>query len=159
FPAGMPKDAPALLAALWGELAGPADLIARLAFDGSGGGLPSVYAVAELAAAQIGAATLAAAELLAARERRPVRAALVARHRAVAAFRSGRYLRPIGWERPPAWDPVAGDYRTRDGFIRLHTNYASHRTAALSVLGAPAERELVARAVLGWNAGDLEEAV
>jgi hypothetical protein len=155
----MKNDAKALLAALWSELAGPADLVGALEIDGPTGGLPSIYAVAELAAAQIGAATLAAAELLAARERRPIRLARVDRRHAVAAFRSERYLRPIGWQRPPPWDPVAGDYRTRDGFIRLHTNYASHRAAALGVLEAPAERDPVARAVLAWNASDLEEAV
>src|SRR5262249_10912354 len=140
-------------------LHGRADLAGSVAFDGPVGGLPSIYAVAELGAAQIGAATLAAAELLAARDGTPVRPSRLDRRQVVAAFRSERYLRPIGWQRPAPWDPVAGDYRARDGWVRLHTNYASHRAAALSVLGTPAEREEVARAVRGWDASALEEAV
>src|SRR5262249_32493225 len=155
----MARDAPSLLASLWSALHGRADLAGSVAFDGPVGGLPSIYAVAELGAAQIGAATLAAAELLAARDGTPVRPSRLDRRQVVAAFRSERYLRPIGWQRPAPWDPVAGDYRARDGWVRLHTHYASHRAAALSVLGTPAEREEVARAVRGWDASALEEAV
>jgi len=155
----VPRDAPSLLAGLWSALHGRAELARTVAFEGPAGGLPSIYAVAELGAAQIGAATLAAAELLAVRERESIRPSQVDRRHAVAAFRSERYLRPIGWQRPAPWDPIAGDYRARDRWIRLHTNYASHRAAALSVLGTPAERESVARAALGWDADALEDAV
>jgi crotonobetainyl-CoA:carnitine CoA-transferase CaiB-like acyl-CoA transferase len=68
-------------------------------------------------------------------------------------------LRPVGWELPSPWDPVAGDYRASDGWIRLHTNAPHHRAAALSVLGVEADREVVARAVAGWRVEDLEAAV
>lgn len=54
---------------------------------------------------------------------------------------------------------MAGDYRTVDGWIRLHTNAPHHRDAALSVLDAPIEREAVAAAVARWRADDLEGAV
>ena len=57
------------------------------------------------------------------------------------------------------WDPIAGDYFAADGWIRLHTNYANHRGAALSVLGCPAERDAVAAEVARWKADDLEAAV
>jgi hypothetical protein len=148
-----------MLAALWSALDGRAELTGGVEFEGPRGGLPSVYAVAELAAAQIGAATLAVAELFAARRNESIRAARIDRRHAVAAFRSERYQRPIGWQIPPPWDPISGDYRARDGWIRLHTNYASHRAAALGVLGTPAERDQVARAVLGRDGEELEGAV
>jgi hypothetical protein len=49
-------------------------------------------------------------------------------------------LRPVGWAPPPLWDPIAGDYRTRDGWIRLHTNAPDHRAAALAVLRLASRR-------------------
>ncbi len=68
-------------------------------------------------------------------------------------------LRPDGWQLPSVWDPIAGDYRTRDGFIRLHTNAPHHRKAALSVLGDLPDREGVAGAVSAWQADALETAI
>ena len=68
-------------------------------------------------------------------------------------------LRPTGWQLPAAWDVVAGDYPTADGWIKLHTNAPHHRAAALSVLGVAAEREEVARAVASWDSDALESAV
>ena len=53
-----------------------------------------------------------------------------------------------------------GVYPTKDGrWSYLHCNFPNHRAAALSVLGVPEDREAVARAVLNWNAADLEEAI
>ena len=153
------SDAPSLVASLWSALGGPANLTRAVEFVGPRGGLPSVYAVSELAAAQIGAATLAVAELIAARRGEAIRPSQVDRRHAAVAFRSERYQRPIGWQIPPAWDPISGDYRARNRWIRLHTNYASHRAAVLGVLGTPAERNAVAGAVLAWDAAALEEAV
>jgi len=156
-PAG--ADAPSLVDTLWSTLGGPGGLTRTLELEGARGGLPSVYAVADLAAAQIGVATLAAAELFAARLDEPIRRSHVDRRHAAVAFRSERYQRPIGWKIPPPWDPVSGDYRARDGWIRLHTNYASHRAAVLGVLGTPPERSAVAQAVLARDASALQEAV
>ncbi len=68
-------------------------------------------------------------------------------------------LTPVGWALPSPWDPIAGDYRTADGWIRLHTNAPHHRTAALRVLGAEPDRDAVAARVAAWRAGDLETAV
>ena len=46
------------------------------------------------------------------------------------------------------WDPIAGDYRGVDGWIRLHTNYSSHRAAVLDALWVgDADREAVAARV------------
>jgi hypothetical protein len=83
----------------------------------------------------------------------------VDRVHASVAFRSERYIEAIGWNLPAVWDPIAGDYRASDGWIRMHTNYAYHRDAVLRVLGTEASREAVGRAVGGWRAEDLEAAV
>jgi len=117
--------------------------------------LASCFPVSDLATASMGAAGLAVADLLGA----PGAAAEVRvdRHLAAAWFKLS--LKPEGWALPDAWDPVAGDYRTRDGWIRLHTNAAHHRTAALGVLGCPATRSAVAEAVATWSATALETAV
>lgn len=63
--------------------------------------------------------------------------------------------------RPPAalWDPFAGDYATRDGWIRLHTNAAHHRQAMEKVLGVYPDRAALAAEVQNWSAETLEQAV
>ncbi len=71
----------------------------------------------------------------------------------------GMTLKPEEWNLPEPWDPVAGNYRTRDGWIRLHTNVPRHRSATIRVLGADADRESVARKVRSWDRLDLEQAV
>jgi hypothetical protein len=63
-------------------------------------------------------------------------------------------IRPVGWSVPPLWDPIAGDYATRDGWIRLHTNAPHHRAAAETVLGACADRSAMASKVAQWAKGD-----
>ena len=81
--------------------------------------------------------------------------------RGLAALWFGLSFEPAGWELPPVWDAIAGDYRCADGWIRLHTNAAHHRAAALRVLGlaAGAGRPEVAAAVAPWSGEELEAAV
>ena len=81
--------------------------------------------------------------------------------RDLAALWFGLSFEPVGWELPPVWDAIAGDYRCADGWIRLHTNAAHHRAAALQVLGlkAGADRPEVAAAVAPWSGEELEAAV
>jgi CoA transferase family III len=143
---------------IWSSLpgSGPAP---RVAFSGPLRLLPSVYDVSALAAATVAAATASAARLWATRSGAPMRAAHVDRAHASVAFRSERYIEPLGWAPTQLWDPIAGDYRTADGWIRLHTNYAYHRDAVLRVLGVGAARDAVASAVGQWNADELEAAV
>ncbi|MCI4664921.1 MAG: CoA transferase [Neomegalonema sp.] len=66
---------------------------------------------------------------------------------------------PDGWRLPPKWDPLSGDYRTADGWIRLHCNAPHHRTAALLVLGSANTTEKAQSAALSWRAHDLENAI
>jgi crotonobetainyl-CoA:carnitine CoA-transferase CaiB-like acyl-CoA transferase len=145
--------------ALWKSLGGDPRLATQVKLTGEATGLPSRFRIADLASASIAAATLAAAELWAKRSGEPVRRVLVDRGLAAAAFRCERLLAPIGWALPSIWDPIAGDYRAKDGWIRLHTNYASHREAATRVLGVPPDKDVVAKAVAGCQAGMLEQAI
>src|SRR6185436_3968627 len=121
--------------------------------------LPSRFHVSELAAASIAAATLAAAELWSRRNGKPLAAVRIDRRLACAAFIGERLLKPVGWSLPGIWDPIAGDYPTADGWIRLHTNYRHHKSAALKALKTKDQREEVAAAVRGWKADELESAV
>ncbi len=126
-------------------------------FDISGeGAWRSAFAVTDLAAVSMGAVGSALAGLMEARGgRRPE----VSVDRRLASLWFYWSVHPEGWERPDAWDPVAGDYQASDGWIRLHTNAPHHRAAALSVLGCGARREAVAAEVARWPAEDLEHAV
>ena len=46
---------------------------------------------------------------------------------AAIEFRSERYARLDGKPPGPAWDTIAGVYRTGDGgHVRLHTNFPHH---------------------------------
>ena len=118
--------------------------------------LPSSYPVSELAAASVATAADALLDLLAALGR-PTPPAEVSRPLADGWF--GLAVTGVGWSTPPVWDAVAGDYRGADGWVRLHTNAAHHRTAALGVLGVEAERAAVAAAVARWPVEGLQEAV
>lgn len=144
-----------LLHAAWSALDLPPSAVDALAMVGEGE-LPSCFAVTGLAAASVGAAALAVRQLMVAQGGAP---APVVVDRRLASMWFSWSLHPAGWERPPLWDAVAGDYPTADGWIRLHTNAPHHRAAALAALGCAGEREAVARTVSGWAGLALEEAV
>ncbi|PUB39719.1 CoA transferase [Pseudomonas sp. GV047] len=120
------------------------------------GALPSTFAVTELASASIGAAGQAVAQLI---RQRTGRLPDVTVDRRLASFWFSSSIRPRGWQVPPLWDPVAGDYASADGWIRLHTNAPHHRAAAERVLGTVADRAGMAGKVAAWNAAELEQAI
>ncbi|WP_375575914.1 CoA transferase [Paracidovorax oryzae] len=139
----------------WASLGGAPQSLDACSFAGTGE-LLSPFRVTDLAAAAIGAAGTAVAELLrASTGRLPA----VRVDRRMASLWFGTSLRPLGWSLPPLWDPIAGNYRARDRWIRLHTNAPHHRDAALSVLGCAADAPSVAHAVGRWEAAALEDAV
>jgi crotonobetainyl-CoA:carnitine CoA-transferase CaiB-like acyl-CoA transferase len=119
--------------------------------------LPSVYRVGSLASATIAATGLAAAEYQRLRTGRRQHVTVEMR-RALASFRSERYLR-IDDRPPPALrDPVTGFYETRDGrWIQLHTNFAHHLQGVLKVLGCENDRAVVAAAIRGWDGATLDQ--
>ncbi len=152
----MSERTDALLRACWsaldlgGELPGDA-----IAFRGDGD-LPSAFAVTDLAAASIGCAALSVARLAA---HAGGGVPKVEVDRRLASFWFLTSIRPIGWALPGPWDPIAGDYRCADGWIKLHTNAPHHRVAAQRVLGPHADRATMAVAVASWKKGELEAAV
>lgn len=122
----------------------------------SSGALPSAFAVTDLACASIGAAGQAASELL---QHHTGRLPNLEVDRRLTSFWFATSIRPLGWSVPPLWDPVAGDYATNDGWVRLHTNAPHHRAAAEKVLGACSDRAAMASKVAQWAKSDLEQAV
>lgn len=122
----------------------------------STGGLPSAFAVTDLACACIAAAGQAVSELL---HQQTGHLPGLEVDRRLASFWFSSSIRPLGWSVPPLWDPIAGDYAAQDGWIRLHTNAPHHRAAAESVLGACADRAAMASKVAQWSKSDLEQAV
>ncbi len=78
---------------------------------------------------------------------------------AVVECRSERYLRVDGKPPPPAWDAIAGVYKTGDRrFVRLHTNFPHHRAAVCKVLDCKPERDDVQAALMQWEAEAFETA-
>ena len=143
------------LSLIWSALGGDAALMSHWHETGSGD-LPSVFATSDLAAASTAAAGLAVAELIA-----QLYGAIpdISTDRRLASFWFQNSLRPLGWTLPDLWNPVAGDYATADGWIRLHTNAPHHEAAALRVLGVGADRDAVALAVRFWQGTALETAI
>ena len=128
-----------------------------VSFSGTDPGLPSVYRVGTLASATIAATGLAAAEYhrLRTGHRQHV---TVEMRRALASFRSERYLRIDDGPPPALRDPVMGFYATRDGrWIQLHTNFPHHLEGVLKVLGCANDRAAVAEAIRGWDGATLDQ--
>ena len=120
---------------------------------------PTRYRLVAAGAPVIAATGVAAADLWNLKTGRQQRVRIDGRA-AAAALRSSRYLR-INGERP-AEDPekITGFYQLRDGrWMYLHCNFFNLRDRNLAVLGAPAEREAVAKAVARWDGLELEQAI
>jgi len=149
-----PRD---ILADLWRLAGGAPSSLDAVTLTGSEQVLPSSFRMAAAAQASIAAAGLAAAEIWKLRSGAAQQVSVDALH-AVVECRSERYLRLDG-KPPPAWDPTAGVYRTRDGgYVRLHTNFAHHRAAVCKVLGCEAEREKIQAALMEWDGEAFETA-
>lgn len=144
-----------ILREFWAALDGDPGLVSRAREQG-GGALPSAFATTDLAAASIAAAGLAVSEYS---EANDAGAPALVVDRRLAFMWFSMSMRPIGWKTPPVWDPIAGDYRARDGWIELHTNAPHHRAAAVAALGCAVDRDAVAAAVATWSADELESAV
>ncbi|QPZ38426.1 CoA transferase [Paramicrobacterium chengjingii] len=121
-----------------------------------GESLSSIFAVSDIAQASIATAGAAVSALR--REESSI-APIVTVDRNLANSWFFRSIRPIGWSMPEVWEGVTGDYQTSDGWIRLHTNKPNHLAAALRILEAPEDREIVRRRVEAWNSTELETAI
>jgi len=121
--------------------------------------LPTTFKVTETGSATLAAVGLAASDLWEIRTGRRQAISLDARQ-ATASLRSGRYLvmedTPVDFGR----NPVVGMYPAKNGeWVYLHGNFPHHRAATLKILGVPEDPEAVAKAVLQWDALELEEAI
>jgi crotonobetainyl-CoA:carnitine CoA-transferase CaiB-like acyl-CoA transferase len=145
-----------MIADLWQAAEGDPAALAQLQLAGRDPVLPSRFAVGTLAQATIAASGLAAAEVWRARTGRRQTVSVDMRH-AAAAFRSERYLK---LEDAPSfqWDKIAGLYRCRDGWVRIHTNFAHHRDGILRLLGCGYDRDSVQAALMGWDKQTFETA-
>lgn len=135
---------------LQAALGGAPDAASRLSITGAGD-LPSAYRVTDLASATIGVSALAVLELAGGEA--------VEVDRGLASSWFGSAVAPVGWSLPTVWDPLARNYLTSDGWIRLHTNAPHHRAAALRVLGVSGELSDVRRAVSRRTGDELERDV
>jgi crotonobetainyl-CoA:carnitine CoA-transferase CaiB-like acyl-CoA transferase len=147
-----------ILADIWTSSGGNASALEAVTLTGEEPQLPSSFRVAAAAQSSIAAAGLAAAQIWQLRSGQRQQVAVDMRH-AVVECRSERYLRVDDKPPPPAWDAIAGVYRTRDQrFVRLHTNFRHHRDAICRVLSCAPERDQVQAALMQWDAGAFETA-
>ncbi|HET7491340.1 MAG TPA: CoA transferase, partial [Bradyrhizobium sp.] len=147
-----------ILADLWTLAGGPGAALEAITLTGEEPQVPSSFRVAAAAQASIAAAGLAAAHVWKLRSGQDQEVTVDMRH-AVVECRSERYLRVEGKPPPPAWDAIAGVFKTRDGrFVRLHTNFQHHREAVCRVLNCNADRDEVQAALMHWDAEDFETA-
>src|ERR1700742_756328 len=147
-----------ILADLWTQTGGDAAALDEVTLTGAEPQLPSTFRVGASAQASIAASGLAAAQIWKMRSGQSQNVAVDMRH-AVVECRSERYLRVDGQPPGPAWDAIAGVYKTGDGrFVRLHTNFPHHRDAVCKVLNCKAERDEVQAALMQWDGEAFETA-
>ncbi len=147
-----------ILSDIWTSAGGDAAALDALTLTGEEPQLPSSFRVAAAAQASVAATGLAAANIWKLRSGEAQNVIVDMRH-AVVECRSERYLRVDGKPPPPAWDAIAGIYKTRDQrFVRLHTNFPHHRDAVCKVLNCKAERDDVQAALMQWDAEAFETA-
>lgn len=151
----MPTPLASILESFWSALGGePADLEA-MEVSGTGA-LPSTFAVTDFAGAAVAAAAAAIREIV--RSNTGSRPMLTVDRR-LSSLWFGMSIRPQGWSLPALRDPVTGDYRTEDGWIRIHANAPRHRAAAEKVLDCGGDTRALARAIAGWTGSRLESAI
>src|SRR6201999_1705697 len=150
-----PRD---ILADIWTSAGGASSALDDVALTGEEPQLPSSFRVGAAAQAAVAAAGLAAAQIWKLRSGQSQSVAVDMTH-AMVECRSERYLRVDGKPPGPAWDAIAGVYKTRDRrFVRLHTNFPHHRDAVCRVLNCKAERDAVQAALLQWDGEAFETA-
>jgi crotonobetainyl-CoA:carnitine CoA-transferase CaiB-like acyl-CoA transferase len=153
----MPRDA---LRTILPNAGWPAERAGAVKFTGgSDPVLPTPFRIGVAGAATLAATGLAVTDLWQMRSGRDQQVTVDLRQ-AAASLRSGHYMKLGDGNVSAARNSIMGVYPTKDGrWSYLHCNFPNHRAAALGVLGVPEDREAVARAVLTWNAADLEEAI
>ncbi len=150
-----PRD---ILSDLWTLGGGNPSVLEAVTLTGHEPILPSSFRVGVAAQTTIAAAGLAAAQIWQIRSGEAQTVSVDMLHAAIEC-RSERYLRVDDKPPPPAWDAIAGVYKTGDGrIVRLHTNFPHHRDNVCKVLNCKPERDDVQRALMQWSAEKFETA-
>ena len=146
----------AAIQTIWRSASLAPEALEHLALAGSDPVLPSSFAVGLAAQTSIALAALAAAEIGRQRSGAIRRVEVYLRHAAIEC--TARYT--LDGVAADPWDKLAGLYRCRSGWLRVHTNFAHHRDALLRVLGLPegpsTERSAVAQALADHDAHEFE---
>ncbi|CAE6432873.1 unnamed protein product [Rhizoctonia solani] len=133
------------------ELTGPNDPV-----------VPSSFRIGTVAQAAIACSALSSAYIHQLRHGRdePQTVSVNSRH-AVLDFKSESWVTLDGKLTPDVWDPLAGVYKTKDGYVRIHTNFPHHRDIILTTLNLPIRpvpsRDQVAKAFEPWSSQDFED--
>lgn len=121
--------------------------------------LPTSFRIGEAAVASLSAVGLAAARLWELKTGKNQEVS-VNTHRATASLRSGKYMKMDNSVVSTDRNTIMGVYPARKGrWSYLHCNFPNHRAAALDVLGVEEDSDAVKKAVAGWDALELEEAI
>ena len=147
------NDAKECSAEIWSALS-----LKKSATLQTAGKFDSCFAVSDLAATSIAAVGCAVASLIEKTELSHNNTQISVDQR-LANLWFQQSIYPIDWALPPTWDALAGDYQTKDGWIKLHTNLESHRRAALRALGIDNNRDHAEAAIKTWQANELETAI
>lgn len=146
-----------VLAALWSEVALPADVLDDVRLTGGDPVLPSSFAVGTAAQTAIAVSALAAATIGRLRGAPRQQVSVDMRHAAIE-YRSERWLRIDGAPFPEHWDKVAGTHPCGDGrWVLVHANFPHHREGVLRLLGCDNDRAAVAAALLRRRAFEFED--
>jgi crotonobetainyl-CoA:carnitine CoA-transferase CaiB-like acyl-CoA transferase len=130
----------------------------QVRIDGNEPVFPCRFPLASLSAAALAACGLAVSELWELRTGRRQQVGVGLRH-AGASLLSFAFLRApdIGIR---GVSPTIGLYRARDGrWIHLHGGFPHLAAGTLRILGCGEDRQAIAKAVQGWDAEALEEAL
>ncbi|KAG8719673.1 hypothetical protein FRC08_002272 [Ceratobasidium sp. 394] len=126
--------------------------------------VPSSFRIGAVAQAAIACSALSSAYIHQIRHGldEPQEVTVDARH-AVFDCKSESWITLDGKSAGGTWDNLSGAYKTKDGHVRIHTNFPHHKDAVLTILNLPTSpapsREAVASSLGQWEAQSFEDAV
>ncbi|KAF8600315.1 CoA-transferase family III [Ceratobasidium sp. AG-I] len=143
----------------------PARATGRLALTGRAEPIvPSSFRIGAVAQASIACSALSSAYIHQLRNGvAELQGVTVDSRHAVLDFKSEQWTTLNGEPAGDIWDALAGVYETKDGHVRIHTNFPHHRDAVLTTLSLATRpvpsRDAVAAAFREWSTQDFEDAV
>lgn len=143
---------------LWQEAGLPEDFLVNLQpCEKPDPIVDSSFKLGSVAQITIGLAGLSAAYLHYLKTGKSQTVSVDSRH-AIIEFKSENYFL-IDDKRPKGdlFDRLAGLYRTKDGFVRIHTNFPHHKKGILDLLRCGETRDSVQEALLEWHSQDFED--